>query len=133
MALSESEQRMLKEIETSLYADDPSFASSVSQASAPHNNRVKLRLLALAAIGAAIMIVGIFIPLQGFLGGFPIISLLGVLMVFFAGISLIRGSHSKKAGGSFTQNKKNSSKLSHKRSHGGFSSRMEDRFNGRFE
>ena len=59
MPLSEHEQRMLKEIESALYADDPKFASSVRKTGASGARRPAGLVVALAALGVALLIGGL--------------------------------------------------------------------------
>jgi len=113
--LSEHEQRMLDQIESALYAEDPKFASNVrgGRMRAPSSRR-RFQAAALFVLGLVLLIAGVALPLKP--GGFPIISLFGFLFMFGAGVLFLWGSG---VGG--------------RKSGGGFSSRMEDRFKRRFE
>ena len=63
MPLSDHEQRMLDQIESALYAEDPKFASSVRGGTlrAPSTRR-RLQGAALFVIGLAMLVAGIAIP-----------------------------------------------------------------------
>ncbi|MGV0791032.1 DUF3040 domain-containing protein [Mycolicibacterium sp. XJ1819] len=132
MPLSDHEQRMLEQIESALYAEDPKFASSVRGGTlrAPSTRR-RLQGAALFVIGLAMLVSGVAIPATQ-IGGFPIVSVLG-FMVMFGGVvfaitgprvgvrevanaapGMPRPKRAKGTGGSFT-------------------SRMEDRFRRRFD
>lgn len=141
MPLSEHEQRMLDQIESALYAEDPKFASSVrgGRMRAASSKR-RLQAGALFFLGLVLLIAGVALPFKP--GGFPIISLLGFVVMFGAGVLfLMRGSKKGLSvvpdeagkpvkgsiGGKRSDGRKGGS------SGGGFSSRMEDRFKRRFE
>ncbi|QNG18523.1 DUF3040 domain-containing protein [Rhodococcus triatomae] len=145
MPLSEHEQRMLDQIESALYAEDPKFASSVRGGRLrATSSRRRLQAVALFVLGLVLLIAGVALPIR--LGGFPILSLFGFIVMFGAGVLLLWGGSGSKAeaeedpadpspsggkprgrssggrGGGAGRNKG-----------GGFSSRMEDRFRKRFE
>ncbi|KJF19896.1 DUF3040 domain-containing protein [Rhodococcus sp. ACPA4] len=146
MPLSEHEQRMLDQIESALYAEDPKFASNVrgGRMRAPSSRR-RFQAAALFVVGLILLIAGLQVLK---LGSFPILSLVGFLCMFGAGVMLLWGGGRRTgtptadgaqagehqsgppgAGGS-------SGGRGHsrgRRSGGGFSSRMEDRFRRRFE
>ena len=133
MPLSEHEQRMLDQIESALYAEDPKFASSVrgGRMRAASSKR-RLQAGALLFLGLVLLVAGVALPVKP--GGFPIISLLGFAVMFGAGVLfLMRGSkqglsavHDEGAGSAQRPSVDG-------RKGGGFSSRMEDRFKRRFE
>ena len=136
MPLSEHEQRMLKEIESALYADDPKFASSVRKTGATGVRRPNGLVVGLGLLGLALLIGGLWVGFKP--GGFPILSLVGFLVMFAAGIVALRSSSGSPLAG---QGKAGSPRFST----GGrgtsagagdgrsYSSRMEDRFRRRFE
>ncbi|WP_430333029.1 DUF3040 domain-containing protein [Rhodococcus sp. ACT016] len=140
MPLSEHEQRMLDQIESALYAEDPKFASTVrgGRMRAPSGKR-RLQAVALFVLGLVLLVVGVAVNVR--LGEFPIISLIGFVVMFGAGILfLLGGGKSRLAavpdgdgtpGGSGGTHPRKSH--GGKKSGGGFSSRMEDRFRRRFE
>lgn len=135
MPLSEHEQRMLKEIESALYADDPKFASSVRKTGASGARRPAGLVVALAILGVALLVGGLALDFKP--GGFPVLSLVGFLVMFAAGVLALRSTPSagapgvKNPGGPRVPGTgRASSKSSDGRS---YSSRMEDRFRRRFE
>ncbi|MBS4730283.1 DUF3040 domain-containing protein [Mycobacterium sp. SM1] len=131
MPLSDHEQRMLEQIESALYAEDPKFASSVRGGGlrAPTTRR-RLQGAAFFVIGLGMLVSGVAFRAT-MIGSFPILSVFGFVVMFggvvfaitgprlpgrrdHSGASSARQRRSKGAGGSFT-------------------SRMEDRFRRRFE
>ena len=135
MPLSEHEQRMLKEIESALYADDPKFASSVRKTGATGARRPAGLVVALAILGVALLIGGLALDFKP--GGFPVLSLVGFLVMFAAGVLALRSTpvqrtHGpKRAGGARVPGAgRASTKSADGRS---YSSRMEDRFRRRFD
>lgn len=130
MPLSEHEQRMLDEIESALYAEDPKFVSSVSKQSGGRPSaRRRWQAALLFLVGLALLVGGIMVDVR--IGDFPILSLVGFFVMFAGGVLLIfapRGSAAsgKKSGGPAPSGKKVPVKDS-------FSSRMEDRFHRRFD
>ncbi|CAM4411553.1 hypothetical protein MB901379_02919 [Mycobacterium basiliense] len=131
MPLSDHEQRMLEQIESALYAEDPKFASSVRGGGfrAPTARR-RLQGAALFIIGLAMLVSGVAFKAT-MIGSFPILSVFG-FVVMFAGVVFAitgprlsgRADHSRPASGTSRQ----------RRSKGGsFTSRMEDRFRRRFD
>ncbi|MFM1728669.1 DUF3040 domain-containing protein [Prescottella soli] len=140
MPLSEHEQRMLDQIESALYAEDPKFASTVrgGRMRAPSGKR-RLQAVALFVLGLVLLVVGVAVNVR--LGEFPIISLIGFVVMFGAGILfLLGGGKSHLAAVPDGDGSPGASGGSHprkshggKKSGGGFSSRMEDRFRRRFD
>ncbi|MFJ9366320.1 DUF3040 domain-containing protein [Nocardia sp. NPDC101769] len=138
MPLSEHEQRMLEQIESALYAEDPKFASTVRGGRLRSaTGRRRLQAAALFALGLFLLVAGIAAPFKP--GGFPIISLVGFIVMFSAGVLLLIGgprmgtpssrgadAHPSTGGAPGAGHPK-------PRKQGGFSSRMEDRFRKRFE
>ena len=120
MPLSDHEQRMLDQIESALYAEDPKFASSVRGGSlrAPSTRR-RLQGAGMFLLGLGMLVAGVAFKAT-MIGGFPILSVLGFVTMFAGGRdrgtaqSGPRPRRGKSAGGSFT-------------------SRMEDRFRRRFD
>jgi hypothetical protein len=131
MPLSDHEQRMLDQIESALYAEDPKFASSVRGGGlrAPTARR-RLQGVALFVIGLAMLVSGVAFKAT-MIGSFPILSVFGFIVMFggvvyaITGPRLGRSDRSGSAPGSARQ----------RRSKGGgsFTSRMEDRFRRRFD
>lgn len=140
MPLSEHEQRMLDQIESALYAEDPKFASSVRGGRMrAASSRRRLQSVALFVLGLVLLIAGVALPIKP--GGFPVISLIGFIVMFGAGVLLLWGGGKSRAGqasggdsaprggtGRTERGKPRSGRKS-----AGFSSRMEDRFRKRFE
>src|SRR6202163_1611631 len=133
MPLSDHEQRMLDQIESALYAEDPKFASSVRGGGlrAPSARR-RLQGAALFVIGLAMLVSGVAFKAT-MIGTFPILSVIGFVVMFGGVVFAItgprvsggrdragsepgapRGKRAKGAGGSCT-------------------SGMEDRFRRRFD
>ncbi|MFI2283112.1 DUF3040 domain-containing protein [Nocardia beijingensis] len=133
MPLSEHEQRMLEQIESALYAEDPKFASSVRGGRLRStSSRRRLQAAALFVLGLFLLVAGIAAPVKP--GGFPIISLIGFIVMFGAGVLLLLGTSKN-----ITKNDRPGGQASsgggrgRQRKSGGFSERMEDRFRRRFE
>ncbi|MFC0313807.1 DUF3040 domain-containing protein [Gordonia phosphorivorans] len=128
MPLSEHEQRMLDEIESALYAEDPKFVSSVSrQRVGRPNARRQWQAALLLVLGLAMLVGGLMIDVQ--IGELKIISLLGFFVMFAGGLLLLlgpRGGATAGGSGGRAGAKKPAAK-------GSLSSRMEDRFNKRFD
>ncbi len=140
MPLSEHEQRMLEQIESALYAEDPKFASSVRGGRLRStSSRRRLQAAALFAVGLFLLVAGIAAPFKP--GGFPIISLVGFIAMFGAGVLLMIGNSRRTARPDATEPPAAGSGPSsgptarggRQRKSGGFSERMEDRFRRRFE
>lgn len=140
MPLSEHEQRMLEQIESALYAEDPKFASSVRGGRLRStSSRRRLQAAALFVLGLFLLVAGIAAPVKP--GGFPIISLIGFIVMFGAGVLLLlggtkgvtRGNRSGDAPSPGPGGGGGPSGPGRQRKSGGFSERMEDRFRRRFE
>ncbi|WP_068160090.1 DUF3040 domain-containing protein [Rhodococcus phenolicus] len=137
MPLSEHEQRMLDQIESALYAEDPKFASTVRGSRlGMAGSRRRLQAGALFVVGLALLIAGVALPVKP--GGFPIISLLGFLVMFGAGVLLLVGSRRGKSVGDAPRGSGSGSgqgtrARGNRKSGGGFTHRMEERFRRRFE
>ncbi len=82
MPLSDHEQRMLDQIESALYAEDPKFASSVRGGGfrAPTARR-RLQGGALFVIGLAMLVSGVAFKAT-MIGTFPILSVFGFIVMF---------------------------------------------------
>jgi hypothetical protein len=133
MPLSDHEQRMLDQIESALYAEDPKFASSVRGGTlrAPSARR-RLQGALLFAIGLALLVSGV--PLYTNVSHiFLILSIIG-FVVMFGGVVFaitgprVAGGRERAAGDAGGARPKRG-----KGSGGSFTSRMEDRFRRRFE
>ena len=128
MPLSEHEQRLLDQIERALYAEDPKFASTVGRARLRRpSRRRRVQGAALFVVGVALLVLGVVVQ-QFWFGGFPAVSLLGFLVMFFGALitltAIRRGGDNAAEGGEGGKNppRRNS-----------FSQRMEERFRKRFE
>ena len=99
MSLSEQEQRALREIEQSLLADDPKFGSSVAgghvfgESGTPG---ITLRGVAIAVVGLVMLIGGVALAQQSL--WFIALSIIGFLVMFGAGVWMLRGSGESSAG-----------------------------------
>ncbi|MGK8490763.1 DUF3040 domain-containing protein [Nocardia asiatica] len=135
MPLSEHEQRMLEQIESALYAEDPKFASSVRGGRLRStSSRRRLQAAALFVLGLFLLVAGIAAPVKP--GGFPIISLIGFIVMFGAGVLLLLGTSKNVAKNDRSGGEASSGGTGgrgRQRKSGGFSERMEDRFRRRFE
>ncbi|WP_066907017.1 DUF3040 domain-containing protein [Millisia brevis] len=136
MPLSEHEQRMLDQIERDLYAQDPKFASAVRRgggggirsAQGPR----KLQAIALFVVGLVLLVAGIPLSTQSQL--FLLVSLLGFLLMFGAGVLILLGGKGRSAGTAGEAGSTERAAAPKKRPSGkSFTARMEDRFRKRFE
>lgn len=126
MPLSEHEQRMLDEIESALYAEDPKFVSSVSkQRVGRPNARRQWQAALLLLVGLALLISGLMINVS--IGDLKIVSLIGFFVMFAGGLLLLLSPRSGAPSG-----RKDRAGRGKSASGGSLSSRMEDRFNRRF-
>lgn len=133
MPLSEHEQRMLDQIESALYAEDPKFASSVRGGTlrAPSARR-RLQGAGLFILGLAMLVAGVAFKAT-MVAGFPVLSVLG-FMVMFAGVVFaitgppVHGMRDHGAGSGQARQPRRG-----KPGGGSFTSRMEDRFRRRFD
>lgn len=133
MPLSDHEQRMLDQIESALYAEDPKFASSVRGGGlrAPSARR-RLQGAALFVIGLAMLVCGVAFKAT-MIGSFPILSVIGFLVMFGGVVFAITGPRvTGRNNGTGTESGAPKQKKS-KGSGGSFTSRMEDRFRRRFD
>jgi hypothetical protein len=133
MPLSDHEQRMLDQIESALYAEDPKFASSVRGGNlrAPSARR-RLQGAALFVIGLAMLISGVAFPATQ-ISGFPILSVVGFIVMFAGVVFAITGP---RVSGGRDRSGAEPGAPRQKRSKGAggsFTSRMEDRFRRRFD
>lgn len=131
MPLSEHEQRMLDQIESALYAEDPKFASSVRGGTLrPPSARRRVLGAVLFVVGLALLVSGV--PLKDILvGGFPVLSVVGFVLMFAGVVFAITGPVGGKGVpvGEATPIRSRKSKGSG----GSFTTRMEERFRRRFE
>jgi hypothetical protein len=133
MPLSDHEQRMLDQIESALYAEDPKFASSVRGGGlrAPSARR-RLQGAALFVIGLAMLVCGVAFKAT-MIGSFPILSVFGFLVMFGGVVYAITGPRvTGRRDGSGTEPGGPRQKKA-KGGGGSFTSRMEDRFRRHFD
>ena len=132
MPLSDHEQRMLDQIESALYAEDPKFASSVRGGNlrAPSARR-RLQGAVVFLVGLALLICGVALPVTQ-ISGFPILSVVGFILMFGGVVFAITGP---RVAGSREGTPPEPGSAGQKRAKGGnsFASRMEERFRRRFE
>jgi hypothetical protein len=122
--LSEHEQRVLEQIERSLYAEDPKFRATVSKTSRKRMNVGSLRIaVALGVVGLAVLVGGVW--LQNVLVG-----VLGFLVMLSAGIMGLRTSGATPAKGS---GKASGSVKRGSAAKGGMADKAQDRLRRRFE
>jgi protein-S-isoprenylcysteine O-methyltransferase Ste14 len=125
---------MLEQIENALYAEDPKFASNVrSRRFGGSTARRRLQAIALFLVGLVLLIGGVVVEVR--VGGFPIISLIGFLVMFGAGLLALWGSRSGPTPGRGASSGPAPRSGAPGREQRGrkFSERMEERFNRRFE
>jgi hypothetical protein len=132
MPLSDHEQRMLDQIESALYAEDPKFASSVRGGTlrAPSARR-RLQGAALFVIGLAMLVSGVAFKAT-MIGSFPILSVIGFMVMFCGVVFAITGPRSRGRDRAGSEQGGQRQKRS-KGSGGSFTTRMEDRFRRRFD
>jgi Protein of unknown function (DUF3040) len=133
MPLSDHEQRMLDQIESALYAEDPKFASSVRGGTlrAPSTRR-RLQGAALFVIGLAMLVSGVAFKAT-MIGTFPILSVIGFIVMFGGVVFAITGP---RGGRTRDRQPTDTGAARQKKAKGGggsFTSRMEDRFRKRFD
>jgi hypothetical protein len=133
MPLSDHEQRMLDQIESALYAEDPKFASSVRGGSlrAPSARR-RLQGGVLFVVGLALLVSGV--PFYANVNhAFLIVSIVGFVVMFGGVVYAITGP--RVAGGKDRPGSESGSARQKKAkgSGGSFTNRMEDRFRRRFD
>jgi Protein of unknown function (DUF3040) len=132
MPLSDHEQRMLDQIESALYAEDPKFASSVRGGGlrAPTARR-RLQGAGLFALGLAMLVAGVAFHAT-WIGTLPILSIFGFVVMFGGVVFAVTGSRlagrGERPGASAAARERRG-----KGAGGSFTSRMEDRFRRRFE
>jgi Protein of unknown function (DUF3040) len=132
MPLSDHEQRMLEQIESALYAEDPKFASSVRGGGlrAPTARR-RIQGVALFVIGLALLVCGAaFYPTEHKLF---LLSVVGFLVMFGGVVFAITGPRIGRASGGSAAAPGPGKQRRNKGGGGSFTSRMEDRFRRRFD
>ena len=135
MPLSEHEQRMLDQIESALYAEDPKFASSVRGGNLrTPSTRRRLQGAGMFVAGLAMLVAGVAVKAT-MVGGFPVLSVLGFMVMFAGVVFAITGppvngvrEHGAASGPARPQRRGRG-----KAGGGSFTNRMEDRFRRRFD
>ncbi|MGV0626645.1 DUF3040 domain-containing protein [Mycolicibacter minnesotensis] len=132
MPLSDHEQRMLDEIESALYAEDPKFASSVRGGTLrTPTTRRRVQGVTLFLAGLVMLISGI--PFYSTVNsGFLVLSVLGFVVMFGGAVFAVTGNHAAPGRDEADRSAGNTQRRA-KGGTGSFSSRMEDRFRRRFE
>ncbi len=134
MPLSDHEQRMLDQIESALYAEDPKFASTVRGGGgfrAPTARR-RLQGVALFVVGLGMLVSGVAFKAT-MIGSFPILSVFGFVVMFGGVVFAITGP---RMSGRVDRSGPTPGASRQRRTKGGggsFTSRMEDRFRRRFD
>ncbi|WP_026918921.1 DUF3040 domain-containing protein [Gordonia shandongensis] len=132
MPLSEHEQRMLDEIESALYAEDPKFASSVTRHRVTLPNARRRLIVALGfVIGLALLVGGLMVQVE--VGGLRVFSLAGFVVMFGVAVFALLGGHGKSSPEEGSSAKGKAAKGGAAAGRSSLSQRMEDRFNRRFE
>ena len=131
MPLSDHEQRMLDQIESALYAEDPKFASSVRGGGlrAPTARR-RLQGVALLVIGLAMLVCGVAFKAT-MIGNFPVLSVVGFIAMFGGAVYAVTGP--RLSGRPDSGSAPGSARQRRNKGGGSFTSRMEDRFRRRFD
>jgi hypothetical protein len=133
MPLSDHEQRMLDQIESALYAEDPKFASSVRGGNlrAPSARR-RLQGAVLFVVGLALLVSGV--PFYANVNhAFLIVSVVGFIVMFGGVVFAITAPRKAKGGDRSPSDSDGHRQKRGKGSGGSFTSRMEDRFRRRFD
>jgi hypothetical protein len=132
MPLSDHEQRMLDQIESALYAEDPKFASSVRGGHLKTSStRRRLQGAGLFVLGLAMLVAGVAIKAT-MVGGFPVLSVLGFVVMFSGVVFAVTGPPAG-AGADRPATDKATPRRGSRTQGGTFTSRMEDRFRRRFD
>jgi Protein of unknown function (DUF3040) len=133
MPLSDHEQRMLDQIESALYAEDPKFASSVRGGNLrPPSARRRLQGAVLFIVGLALLVSGV--PFYANVNhAFLIVSVVGFVVMFGGVVFAITAPRAAKGGGASPSEIDGQRQKRGKGSGGSFTSRMEDRFRRRFD
>src|SRR4029078_3502055 len=132
MPLSDHEQRMLEQIESALYAEDPKFASSVRGGTLrAATTRRRIQGAALFVLGLAMLVSGVAFKAT-MIGGFPVLSVVGFLGMFAGvGYAVTGPRMGKSSRGSGPQSSPGGQRQRRTKGGGSFTSRMEDRFRRR--
>ena len=129
MPLSDHEQRMLDQIESALYAEDPKFASSVRGGTlqAPSARR-RLQGAGLFVLGLALLVLGVAFRIL-WIDQLPILSVIGFVVMFAGAVFAVTGPRKL----SKEKSAPSAGKSKRARAGNSFTNRMEDRFRKRFD
>lgn len=138
MGLSEQEQRMLDEIESALYAEDPKFGSAMSDRAFSLDGQssggrgFSIRVVAVMLVGLVLLVGGVAAASVN--AWFIALSIVGFAVMFGAGVWALTGSPSRgEMSVESLSKKRNSGRRSVKSSrNSGGSSSLESRFRDRF-
>ncbi|PFG28392.1 hypothetical membrane protein [Corynebacterium renale] len=133
MALSEQEQQALREIEASLLADDPKFGQSVKSEHASYGSggAITLQGVALIAVGLVLLVAGVALAQASL--WFIILSVLGFILMFGAGVWMLKGGGAQPSHGSRPVSRPLSDGRGSASSRKSAGSSMEEKFRKRFE
>lgn len=146
MGLSEQEQRMLDEIESALYAEDPKFTSTMSgnaftfSEEGGQKRGFSIQVIALIALGLLMLLGGV--ALFSVSHWFIALSIAGFGLMFGAGIWALTGSPKPGAKSSNRSSAKGGATVGQRfgraprnvgQAKGGDGPTLEDRFRDRFE
>lgn len=126
MALSEQEQKLLREIEQSLLADDPKFGAVVSDDDfGGSGGAFTLRGMAVVVIGLGMLVSGVALSQHSL--WLIALSIVGFLVMIAGGVWMLKG------GGSVRSTPKQPRSQMRPKPQGSLGDRMEDNFRKRFE
>jgi Protein of unknown function (DUF3040) len=133
MPLSDHEQRMLDQIESALYAEDPKFASSVSggRMSKPARRR-RIQGALLFVVGLVLLVTGVAVQ-SLWIGDVPVVSILGFLAMLGGALLAVTSIGARKKNAAQEGEQQASDASPDGSGNGGFTNRMEERFRRRFE
>lgn len=126
MALSEQEQRALREIERSLLAEDPEFRRAVKSSELPSGSGLTLRGVAVIVIGMVMLVGGL--ALTQYSLWTVALSVLGFVVMVAGGVWMVRGG-----GQPVRQGHSAPKAVKVKPGGAGLSSKLEENFRKRFE
>nr|WP_305082927.1 MULTISPECIES: DUF3040 domain-containing protein [unclassified Corynebacterium] len=128
VALSEQEQKLLREIEESLLADDPKFGSTVASSAGygaeQPAGKLTIRSFAIIVLGLLLLIGGVALATQSI--WFVIISIVGFVVMFAGGMWALQTPNGSASPAQETRQGSQAQR-------NGMSSRMEENFRRRFE
>lgn len=128
MALSEQEQRALREIERSLMNDDPKFGAAVSGDGFGAGGALTLRGIAVIVVGLVMLVGGVALSQVSL--WFVVLSIAGFLVMLAGAIWMLRSMPSDGLGRESASPGIGKPKA---KNGNGIANRMEDNFRKRFE